>query len=111
MQNEEEKNQTGHLEKKLEIVFLIIMAIAIYIGGILFLGKPVNRLMPWFFSPIGFVVVLLADFIWVVVMKMSNVRSFQIRVAKKIVSVFIFALSASLLTLWLILFLWSRFRW
>lgn len=111
MQEDEQKGPVNRFEIACEIGFLTIMAIAIYIGGILFLGKPIARLIPWFFGPIGFFMILLLDVIWIVGMKISKIKSVQMKIIKKISSVFVFALSGSLLTLWLILFLWSRMRW
>ena len=82
MQNESE--QTDHFEKTLEIVLLSIMAIVIYIGGILFLGKPMAHRMPWYFSYIGPFMVLGFDFIWIIGIKSLKIKSIQTKIIKKI---------------------------
>jgi hypothetical protein len=111
MQDNEQKTPINRFEVFCEIVFLTILAIAIYIGGTLFLGKPIAHLIPWFFGPIGVFAIIFLDVMYIVGMKTTRVKTREAKMAKKIISVFVFALSASLLTLWLILFLWSRFQW
>ncbi len=111
MQEDEQKSPVNRFDVACEIVFLVIMAIAIYVGGVLFLGKPIAHQMPWFFSPIGPFMILGFDIIWIIGMKLQKVKIVQIKIIKKILSVLVFSLSASLLTLWLILKLLSSIRW
>jgi len=86
-------------------------AVVVYVGGVLLSGKPIFLCIPWFFDSIGPFMILLLDVIWIIWMKKSKAKSVQKKVIKKISSVFVFALSASLLTLWLIFFLWNRHQW
>jgi len=93
----------------LEIIFLAIVAIAVYVGAILLLGKPINHHMPnWFFGPIGFFMIFGFDIIWIIGMKLWKFKSVRIKIIKKILSVLVLALSASILTCWLILNLLSN---
>jgi len=111
MQDKEQKSQTNRFEIACQIVFLAIMAIAVYIGGVLLLGKPIAHHIPWFFGPIGPSIILLLNVTWIVGMKIWKLKTEQMKIIKKILSVFLFSLSASLLTLWLILKLLSSIRW
>ncbi len=108
MQKGEQKSTANRFVIAFEIVFLTITAIVVYGGGILLLGEPINRHMPnWFFSPIGFFMIIGIDIIWIFCVKLWKPKSVQMRIIIKILSVFIFALSASVLTNWLILNLLS----
>lgn len=72
------------------------------------LGEPINRHMPnWFFGPIGLFIILGFDIIWIIGMKIWKLKSVRIKIIKKILCVLVFALSASVLTSWLILNLLS----
>jgi len=104
MQKDEQKSTANRSVVAFEIVFLTIMAIVVYGGGILLLGEPINRHMPnWFFCPIGLFLIIGLDIIWIFCIKLWKLNSVQMRIIKNILSVFIFALSASVLTNWLIL--------
>jgi hypothetical protein len=89
--------------------FLTIEAIIIYVTGILLLGRPINRYMPnWFFGPWGFVLVLGFDMFWILCIKLWCPKNERLKILKKIMSVAVFALSASILTSWLILTLFQN---
>jgi hypothetical protein len=54
-----------------EIVCLAILIPIVYWRATLLLGKPMNLYMPyWFSEPLGILVVLGFDIIWVVLMKL-----------------------------------------
>jgi hypothetical protein len=104
MQREEQKNQTDHLEKALEIIVLSVMAIIIYIGGILFLGKPISRYMPvWFLSPLCFLFILALVVAWIIGMKFWRPKNLTVKIVKKILCISVIALFVSVLTHWFIL--------
>ena len=108
MRDKEQKSPVNRFGIICEIVFLGIVAIAVYVGATLLLGEPINRHMPnWFFGPIGLFMILGFDIIWVIGMKIWKLKSVQVKIIKKILSVLVFALSASVLTCWLILNLLS----
>ena len=88
------------------IVFLAIEALAVYVAGIVLLGSWINMYMPnWFFGPAGLVLVLGFDALWVRLWRPIDKR---LKVLKKVLSVAVFALSASVLTCWLII---TLFHW
>lgn len=108
MQEDEQKSPVNRFEIACEIVFLTIMAIAVYVGSIWLLGEPINRHMPnWFFSPIGLFMILGLDVIWIFCMKLRKSKTKRMSRVKRFLSVLIFSLSASVLTSWLILNLLS----
>jgi uncharacterized membrane protein len=87
-----------------QVVFLTLLAILTYFGGIILLAKPINYYMPnWFFNPICFLSILIFDTIWIVWMKLWHPKSSTINIIRKILSVFVLAFSASILTHWSIL--------
>jgi len=104
MLDKEQKEPVNRFEIACEIVFLAIMAIGIYIGAILLLGKPISRYMPiWFLNPLCFFSILALDALWIMGMKFWRTKNVTIKIIKKILSVFVLALSASVLTHWLII--------
>ncbi len=111
MQEDESELPKNRFDLGCEIVVLSLMAIGVYVGGVLFLGKPISHCIPWFWGPLGLFGVLGFDAMWIVATKLYKLESAQLRTTRKILSVFLLALSGSLLTLWLLLFLWSRFQW
>lgn len=109
MQDNEQKSPVDRFERACEIVFLGIVAIVVYGGGILLLGKPINRYMPvGFLNPLCFFSILALDAIWIIGMKFWRPKNETIRIIKKILSVLVLALSASVLTHWSILNLFDR---
>jgi hypothetical protein len=111
MQNEEEKLVPNCFDRACEIVFLTAMAIVVYVGAILLLSKPIAHRIPWFFGPIGFFTVLGLDVLWIIAIKSRSLKTVQTKIARKILSVWVFALSAWLLTLCLLAMLLSSIRW
>jgi hypothetical protein len=111
MQQDESEVAKNRFDSGCEIVILSLIAIAVYVGGVLFLGKPISHRIPWFWGPLGLFGVLGFDTIWLVATRLHKPQSLQLRIAGKILSVVLFALSGSLLTLWLILKLLSSIRW
>jgi hypothetical protein len=95
--------------KKYEIACLGIEAVAIYVAGIVLLGRPINWYMPnWFFGPAGLVLVLGFDVLWGVCIRLWRPTNERLHGFKKVLSVAVFALSASVLTSWLILRLFQN---
>jgi branched-subunit amino acid transport protein len=104
MQENEQKIPIDRFEVTCEIVFLTILAIVVYVGGILFLGKPISRYMPvWFLNPLCFFSILALDAIWIMGMKFWRTKNVTIKIIKKILSTLVLSLSASVLTSWLII--------
>ncbi len=101
MQDKEQKSPVNRFEIACEVVFLAIVAIVVYGGGILLLGKPISRYMPvWFLNPLCFFSILALDTIWIVGMKFWRPKNITIKIIKKILYVLVLALSASVLTSW-----------
>jgi hypothetical protein len=111
MQQDESEVAKNRFDSGCEIVILSLIAIGVYVGGVLFLGKPISHRIPWFWGPLGIFAVLGFDTIWLVATRLHKPQSLQLKIAGKILSVVLFALSGSLLTLWLILKLLSSIRW
>jgi len=90
--------------KKYRIACFWIEAIIVYIAAIVLLGRPINRYMPnWFFGPLGLVLVSGFDVLWAVCIRLWRPTDERLNALKKFLSVGVFALSASVLTSWLIL--------
>jgi hypothetical protein len=95
--------------KKGRFVCLAIEAVAIYVAGIILLGRPINWYMPnWFFGPAGLILVLGFDTLWGMGIRLWRPIDERLKVLKKVLSVAVFALSASVLTSWLILTLFQN---
>jgi hypothetical protein len=109
MQDDEQQNPVDRFECACEIVFLGFLAIVVYGGGILYLGKPINLYMPvGFLNPLFFFSILALDAFWIIGMKFWRTKNITINIIKKILSVLVLALSASVLTHWAILNLFER---
>jgi hypothetical protein len=84
-----------------EIVCLAILALIVYFGGTMLLGKQMNlHLGPWFFTPVGLLVVLGFDIIWVVLMKLWPLQNVKV---KLVLTVLVLTLSVSVITCWILL--------
>jgi len=104
MQDDEQKKPVDRFERACEIVFLGLLAIVVYGGGILYLGKPIVHYMPVrFLNPLCFFFMLVLAAFWIIGMKFWCPKNETIRIIKKILSILLLALSASVLTLWLML--------
>ena len=104
MQDEEQKSPANHFELACELVYLGTLMVAVYIGGVLLLGKLINRYMPiWFLNPLCFFSILALLAGWMVGMKFWKPKSLTIKIIKKNLYVFVLALLASILTHWLMI--------
>lgn len=89
-----------------EIVFLIIFVpISFYVAMRIFI-KPMNRPdMPyWFFGPIGPIIVIGFDVLWVIAMRILSLKSIRVKIY---LTLLVFTLSASVLACWVLLKLLS----
>lgn len=112
MQEEEQKSPVNRFEVACEIVSLTVLAVAVYIGGLLLLYFPIAFHMPeWFFGPLGCFIILGFDIVWITGRRLWNPLRSKTRIIKKTLSVLIFSLSASVLTCWLVLNILRRFTW
>ncbi|MBN2018601.1 MAG: hypothetical protein JW749_00055 [Sedimentisphaerales bacterium] len=96
----------------LDVIALTPIAIAVFIGG-MYLFPRIGRFMPfwfanWFAGIAGPFLVLGFDILWIIGMKKWQPKSDQIRVLKKIISVTIYAFSASVLVSWYIIYLFDH---
>lgn len=104
MKDDEQKNPVDRFERACEIVFLGLLAIVVYGGGILYLGEPIFRYTPrWFLNPLCFFSMLVLAALLIIGMKFWRPKNETIRIIKKILSVLVLALYASVLTHWLLI--------
>src|SRR4030042_4049764 len=106
MKEQENTQNTVKLQKDwvgivIDVIALSPVAIGVFVGGIL-LFKRIMRLLPfmfanWFISISVPFLILGFDIIWVIGMKKWQPMSDQLKVLKKILSVIVFAFSASML--------------
>ncbi len=84
-----------------EIIVLTIIAVIVFIGGIYLVLRVIGRFIPFWFSGLaGPLVVLGFDALWIIGTRKWRPKSNQLKVLKKILSITVFALSASVLVLW-----------
>jgi len=84
-----------------EIVFLAILTPVIYLGATRLLFEPINFHMGyWFFSWLGFFIVLGFDVVWVVLMKLWPLKNIKVKI---VLTLLVLTLSASVLTCWIVL--------
>jgi hypothetical protein len=107
MMMEQENNKTieaqgrDWVEIVFEVIALTIIAAIVFIGGVLSF-KRIMRLLPflfanWFICISVPFLILGFDIIWVIGMKKWQPRSDQLKILKRILSVIVFAFSASML--------------
>ena len=86
----------------LETILLAILTPIIYLGTTMLLFKPMNSVyMPdWFFSWLGFFIVLGFDVVWVVIMRLWPLKNIKVKI---VLTVLVITLSASVLTCWVAL--------
>jgi len=93
----------------LEVITLTAMAIGVFIGGIYLLVGIIGRFIPFWFSGLaGLLLVLGFDVLWCVGMRWWRPRGNQLKVLKKIVSVTVLALSTAVLACWCIGYLFRQ---
>jgi hypothetical protein len=108
MQDSEQKKPSSCFE----IFILVIFAIAIYLGALWFLYFPIASYMPvWFFGPLGLFMILGFDVFWIVRNRTPKHSMSKTGIIPRIPSIFVFSLSASILTCWLLLNIMRMFRW
>jgi hypothetical protein len=112
MQENKQKPSVKHGSSAYEIIFLGMLAVAVYIGGLLLLYFPIAFYMPkWFFGPLGCFIILGFDVIWVIGNRSWSPLKSRSQMTKKISSVLIFSLSTSVLSCWLVLNILGSFMW
>jgi drug/metabolite transporter (DMT)-like permease len=104
MQEYKQESSANRFEIACQIVLLTLLAIAVYVGSIFFLGRPISRYMPvWFLSTFCLFSILALGLFSMVGLKFWRPKTSAKKTLKKIVCVSIFAFFASLLTHWLLI--------
>lgn len=88
--------------RRWEIVLWVILTPIIYLGTTMLLFKPMNSVyMPdWFFSWLGFFIVLGFDVVWFVIMRLWPLKNIKVKI---VLTLLVITLSASVLTCWVAL--------
>ena len=91
----------GKIQRHWKVVSIVVLIPIVYAIGVIFLYEPINYFMDdWFFTWQGVLTVLGFDVIWIIIMVLCPLRSIKVKV---VLTLFVLALSASVLTCWALL--------
>lgn len=91
----------GRIKRYWKVVSVALLILIVYAIGVIFLYEPINYLMDdWFFTWRGMLAVLGFDVMWIIIMLLCPLRSIKVKV---VLTLLVFALSASILTCWALL--------
>jgi hypothetical protein len=92
-----------------KVILFTLLSICVLAGSMYFLGRTLDYVMPMcFFGPIGPILILVVDVLWIIAMRKFQIEHKQQFTIKTVLSIVVFAVSVSLLFWWCFTFVFRQ---